>query len=300
MFNLNQECQVQRGCVDFVRPTEGDLVRVMSGPLAGVTGWFYKYLGELSLIQLSTGHIAEVATKSVGKLAADGGTPITTCNSPNPLPSSIPSPLPSPTSPSLVPATCDSPLLSPASLQNRHYSMLSCPPYSPNATGSYLSNSNQSPYSRLARLTTSSSFLSNSNHLNGSSYLRDPRQARLSMYCGTNGMRASRQHSRGQLTELQRRRYQEFAYRQVLRCHTGAGQDNVQHFLQNCGSGIQAVGKHPAQDSISPAKYTDRPTQEMVEEVRGRKMLEYDFSSTGVYVYMYYMHIYIIYLYIRV
>ena len=39
-------------------------------------------------------------------------------------------------------------------------------------------------------------------------------------------------------------------------------------------------GEH---DYKALVKYLERPTQDILEEVRGRKMMEYDFGSTGPY-----------------
>jgi hypothetical protein len=55
----------------------------------------------------------------------------------------------------------------------------------------------------------------------------------------------------------------------------------MQRIRTNGRSVVKQVSKRPELDSLSLTKYMDWPTQDMLEEVRGRKMLEYDFSSTG-------------------
>ena len=50
--------------------------------------------------------------------------------------------------------------------------------------------------------------------------------------------------------------------------------------------------KRPEQEYRSLVKYLDRPTQEIVEDIRGRKMLEYDFGSTGTDIYIHFLQIF--------
>jgi hypothetical protein len=236
----------------------GDWVRIIHGPLLGVMGVLFNSMGSVMHVQLCNGTYAQAATKNVAKLVVDGSTPTSICTTPNPLPS--------PTSPSLVSPSCESPLLSPASLQNGCDPSLSLPSPSYPLNPSDYTNGSYSP---------------NSSHFQNSPYVQCTRQLRLPAYHPTITRSTMWVNSRAQLRELQRRRYQQKLHQQRCRSMHDFRQSVMQRIRTNGRSVVKQVSKRPELDSLSLTKYMDWPTQDMLEEVRGRKMLEYDFSSTG-------------------
>lgn len=56
----------------------------------------------------------------------------------------------------------------------------------------------------------------------------------------------------------------------------------MKHLMQRAHSASVKVGhKYGQQNSVVTSKQLDRPTEEIVEEIRRRTTLEYDFGSTG-------------------
>ena len=270
VLSLNQECQVPSNCINLVTPLVGDFVRVIHGPLQGMMGWMFNCLGEISHVKLCSGHYMQVATKNIAKLAVDSSTPDNSCcDSPSPLPS----PLPSPTSPSLATSTCMSPLLSPALLQNGGFSNLTA--HSP-----YLSSSNAS---YADSLTNSVHTPANSSHM------RCHRQSRLPGYnTACNGTSRSGRH--GQQLSEQHRRQQQLAYLQMQnRRGSSRGSSMRQRFQQLIQAarinGAKSHGKNQQleQEQILLLSCIDKPTEEILESVKGRQMSEYDFGSTGMH-----------------
>ena len=267
VLSLSQECQVPSNCINLVTPLVGDLIRVIHGPLQGMMGWMFNCLGEISHVRLCSGHYMQVATKNIAKLAVDSTTPDDSC-----CDSPLPSPLPSPTSPSLATSTCMSPLLSPALLQNGGFSNLTArSPYLPSSNASYADS-----------LTNSVHTPANSSHM------RCHRQSRLPGYNTVcNGTSRSGRH--GQQLSEQHRRQQQLAYLQMQnRRGSSRGSSMRQRFQQLMQAarvnGTKTHGKNQQleQEQILLQSCVDKPTEEILESVKGRQMSEYDFGSTGV------------------
>ena len=285
LFCVNQEYQIPGVSVDVMIPVPGNPVRVIDGPLAGVSGWLVRCLGRVSHVQLCSGRVAEVETKNVAKLATDG---VALTSTPNPLPS----PLPSPTSPSIMSPTCESPLLSPASLPSGRYPSILSPysPYLPNLAPSSNTNHSNGPLSRQVP------------------YLRHTRLP--ASYHHTMCNETVRISRRSQMLELQRRHmYQQRLLRKQNHHTVGRGGDaqtmqrQIQHILQQrariVAGGIVKSGLCPEQEYLSLSKCMDCSTQDIVDEIRSRKTLEYDFGSTGT-VHVHYVQCDIVWVYIHV
>ena len=258
--------QVPLSSLEFVSPQPGDPIRVIHGSLTGATGWLINSFSTLSYIQLVSGTCLQVAGINIAKLTVEIGTPVATPTSPHPLPS--------PTSPSIAPS----------SLANGQFPSFPVPsPYPVSPTGLIPGHSSfpppntnrlayfQAPYSRHFR-----------------------RPVGLPGPNGTVRVPLSRPLNLSHMTELQRQRYlrqqRDAPQRRLLALRgnaLNASRDSQQSLSReaaqlgnNTSSGGGKVARHDQEKAL--VKYIDRPTQDIVEEVRGRKMMEYDFGSTGV------------------
>ena len=262
--------------LEFVSPSLSDPVRVIHGPLCAVNGWLVNSMGPLSHIKLQCGgSVVQVNSIDLVKLADGVLTPVATPTSPHPLQS--------PTSPSFAP-----PLLSPASLPHPHHHSLS--PHSP--TGIVPAASSYPP--------------PNSNRL---AYANMPyaRQARrpvvLSGPTGAIRTPTSRQQNHFlQMSEIHRRRLllcqQQQQQREFYQCRMQQAVRNSQGNAANLARNFQVPSRRVQSVSSSSSggrtvrmdqeyrslvRSLDRPTQDILEEIRGQNMVEYDFGSTGAH-----------------
>ena len=244
-------------CVEFVSPNPGDLVRIIQGPFTGFAGWLVNSYGNHHHLQLMNGTYAYVAANSIAKLAIEIGTPVATPTSPHPLPS--------PTSPSTPTAT--SPFLSPASLPNGQFPAFPCPTSYPPSPPAYING-----------FTTVMS-----PHRATPAYIHAPypRNLRRPLTACPNGAIRTPLSNPTMSDHFHRRRMaiqqQDATAAQQQRRPTLALRGNALNASRSGGKTVR--GDH---DYRSLVKYLERPTQDILEEVRGRKMMEYDFGSTGL------------------
>lgn len=244
-------------CVEFVRPKPRDVVRVIQGPLTGFTGWLIGSCGNLLHLQLMNETFAQVVVSNVAKVAVEIGTPVATPSSPHPLPS--------PTSPS-VPSTT-SPLLSPTSLPDGQFPSFPSPSSYPHSPTGYISGFP----GRAAPAYVHTPY---------------PRQLRRPLSACPNGATRTplqvTDHIHRRRVAIQQQRDVAAQRRlQVFRGNTLNASRNIQQLGTHGGGGGKTVrGEH---DYKALVKYLEQPTQDILEEVRGRKMMEYDFGSTGLY-----------------
>jgi hypothetical protein len=253
-------------CVEFVSPNPGDLVRIIQGPFTGFAGWLVDSYGSHHHLQLMNGTYAYVAANSVAKLAIEIGTPVATPTSPHPLPS--------PTSPSTPTAT--SPFLSPASLPNGQFPGFPCPSsYSP------------SPPGYINGFTTVTS-----PHRATPAYLHAPypRNLRRPLTACPNGAirtplsnPAMSDHFHRRRLVIQQQRDATVAQQQcrptlALRGNALNTSRNLQPITGSSSGGKTVRGDHEYKAHLM---YLETPTQDILEEVRGGKTMEYDFGSTG-------------------
>ena len=255
--------QVPVSCVEFVRPKPGDFVRIIQGPFTGVTGWLHSTHGSLFNIQLINGAYAQVVESGIAKLALETGTPVVT-------PSSL-HPPPSPTSP-----TAASPLFSPSSLSNGQFPPFPSPlsSYPPSPTHSYISGFTVPGPLRVTPAYTHAPY---------------PRQLRRTVPANgtplSNPAMADNFHRRRPVVEQHRDLASQQRRLVGLHGNTLNGSRVLQQVSNIGSSGGGGGGKMQRgdQEYKNLVRYLERPTQDILEEVRERKMREYDFGSTGAY-----------------